>query len=170
MEAVGSVSADLRGRLFIPPAAAGDRPPSDHLYASAVWLARRHPTLLQLADRAGVLVEDEEGDVVLQLDELADALNALDDYFRAWAAYERSHYLRTDATDAEIRAYEDAGPKHTDPRAPAIGPMSRTEVTRLRLLAFFAGDRIALRAGDLYGLDSEGQELLADWCRAVYAA
>jgi hypothetical protein len=43
-------------------------------------------------------------------------------------------------------------------------------VTRLRLLAFFAGDRIALRAGDLYGLDSEGQELLADWCRAVYAA
>lgn len=164
------MSADLRGRLFVPPAAAGDRPPSDHLYASAVWLARRHPTLLQLADRAGVLVEDEEGDVVLQLDELAEALNALDEYFRAWADYDRRTYLRNDATDAEVTAWEKAGPKHSNPRSPAIAPMSRTEVTRLRLLAFFAGDRIALRAGDLYGLDDSGQSLLADWCRAVLAS
>jgi hypothetical protein len=164
------VSAERRGRLFVPPAAARDTPPSDHLYASAVWLARRHPTLLQLADRAGVLVEDEDGDVVLQLDELADALNALDQYFAAWADYERRHYLPQSATDAQFSAWEAAGPQHTDPRAPAIGPMSRTEVTRLRLLAFFAGDRIALRAGDLYGLDDSGQSLLADWCRAVLAA
>lgn len=160
---------DLRGRLFVPPAAAGDRPPSDHLYASAVWLARRHPTLLELADRAGVLVEDDDGDVVLDVDELADALNALDRYFAAWQAY-RDRSFTDHMTDAAYQAWEDAGPQHTHPRSPSIGPMSRTEVTRLRLLAFFAGDRIALRAGDLYGLDSEGQGLLADWCRAVLAA
>lgn len=162
--------SDLRSRLFVPPAAAGDTPPSDHLYASAVWLARRHPTLLQLADRAGVLVQDADGDVVLDLEELAAALNALDRYFTAWTAYERSHYLRSDATDEQVRTWEEAGPKHEHPLSSAIGPMSRTEVVRLRLLAFFSADRIALRAGDLYGLDDSGQSLLADWARAVVAA
>ena len=158
------------GNLFIPPAAAGDTPPSDHLYASAVWLARRHPTLLHLADRAGVLVEDSDGDVVLDLDELADALNALDRYLSEWRDYEQSHYLRRDASDAEYNAWEARGPKPTNPRVPAIAPMSRTEVTRLRLLAFFSPDRIALRVSDLGGLDDEGQELLRDWTRALLAA
>jgi hypothetical protein len=158
------------GNLFIPPAAAGDTPPSDHLYASAVWLARRHPTLLHLADRAGVLITDSDGDVVLDLEELADALNALDRYFTEWKEYEQSHWLRQDPSDAEYNAWEAAGPKPANPRVPAIAPMSRTEVVRLRLLAFFSADRIALRAGDMYGLDDSGQSLLADWARAVIAS
>jgi hypothetical protein len=153
-------------KLWTPPAAAGLLPPSGHLYASAVWLVRRHPRLLELADRAGVVrPPDEDGDVLLDLDELAAALNALDAYWLAWKEYGEPPYREED-----YDAWVARGPKHTHPLSAAIAPMSRTEVTRLRLLAFFSSDRIALRAGDLYGLDNEGQSLLRDWSAAVLAA
>jgi hypothetical protein len=156
-------------KLWTPPAAAGLLPPSGHLYASAVWLVRRHPRLLELADRAGVVrPPDEDGDVLLDLDELAAALNALDVYFAAWRDYEYRH--PAPEADAAFDAWEKRGPEAGHPLVPAIGPMSRTEVVRLRLLAFFSSDRIALRAGDLYGLDDEGQSLLRDWTAAVLAA
>jgi hypothetical protein len=47
--------------------------------------------------------------------------------------------------------------------------MSRTERTRVRLLAAFASTRTRLALHDLAGLDDAGQRLVEDWCVALLA-
>lgn len=142
-------------------------PPADHYYASAVWLLGRHHKLASLAERAGVVSDDSDG-LWLDLDELAEALARLDAHRAAWAEYEKRTWQPTE--DAAYAAWEARGPQQTNERARAIGVMSRTEVSRLRLLAFFATERVQLRVSDLAGFDSEGERLLLDWSRAVLAA
>src|SRR5438067_1468299 len=83
------------------------------------------------ADRAGVVVVDTDGDTVLELDELAAALVALDRYHSAWRDYEQARPAPSD--DTRYDAWEAAGPKPGHPLTSAIAPMSRTEVSRLRL-------------------------------------
>lgn len=142
-------------------------PPADHYYASATWLLARHYQLAALAERAGVVSDDADG-LWLDLDGLAEALAALDAHRAAWAAYEHRHPAPHD--DARYDAWEANGPQQTNARAQAIGPMSRTEVSRLRLLSFFATERVQLRVSDLAGFDAAGEKLLRDWTRAVLAA
>lgn len=142
-------------------------PPADHYYLSAVWLLARHYKLAALAERAGV-VSDEDGQLWLELDHLGEALADMDAHRAAWDAYERRHPVPSD--DDRFTIWERNGPEQTNPRAKAIGVMSRTEVSRLRLLAFFSTERVQLRADDLAGFDAEGERLLRDWSRAVLAA
>ena len=150
-------------------------PPTDHLYASAVWLLGRHPQLAELAARVPGVVEpdpDPEPDadgsgLLLDLETLAQAVHDHDDHAADWESYTR-HHLEPQDDDAYER-WRAAGPTASD-TARAIGQMSGTEQARLRLLAVFAGVRVPFRVLDLHGLDDEGQRLLADWCAAVMAA
>lgn len=154
--------------LVWPPAPSHQlNPPSDHYYASALWLCGRHPKLVALVDRALVVTEDEEGPW-LELDALADALAALDAYHEAWRLYrERTYEPREEAA---WERWEAAGPTLDNEAAAAIAPMSRTEQSRLRLLAFFAPTRVRLNVADLGGFDDEGRLLLHDWTLAVLKA
>jgi hypothetical protein len=155
--------------LTWPPRPWTDDPPADHHYASALWLCGRSRQLTKLVERVpGAIRSDDDGSRFLDLDWLAEALAALDAHTAAWEDYRRRTYEPSD--DAAWEAWERRGPQHTHPAAHSIGVMSRTEVSRLRLLAFFASDGARLRAHDMTGLDAAGQELLADWCRAVLAA
>lgn len=140
-------------------------PPSDHLYRSATWLLGRHPQLAELVERVPGVLDEEDG-LFLDLDALANALVGLDTWHTAWAAYVRAH-----PAPAEDRydAFEEAGPQRTE-QTRAVGAMSRTEQTRLRLLATFATGRVPFRASDLQGLDDNGQRLLVDWCAALVKA
>lgn len=151
-----------------PPRPTSPHPPADHFYASALWLCARHPRLVELVERVGCLVDTDEDGRWFELDALADAIVALDAYTAAWADYRERTYEPHD--DAAWDRWDAAGPKHTNPAAAAIAPMSRTEQSRLRLLAFFSPTRVQLRISDLGGFDDEGQDLLADWCLAVRCA
>ena len=135
------------------PDTSTDAPPADHSYASAAWLLGRHPMLSALAQRIPeVVTVDDEGPyfdqdaltrAIAEYDSLLDAHRVLDD----------------DRLDAQLG---EAGY--------AFARMSRTEQTRLRLLAFFGSERVGLRVADLHGLDAGGQLLLADWLEAVRSA
>jgi hypothetical protein len=169
VEAVGPVTAFP---LTWPPAPTHDvAPPADHFYASALWLLGRHPSLVRLVERVpGAVATDEDGPW-LALDELADALDTLDGYLLAWREYRASTYEPRD--EDKWQAWEDAGPRTSNAGALAIAPMSRTEVSRLRLLAFFAppsGTGRRLTVSDLGGFDHEGQRLLRDWTAALLRA
>jgi hypothetical protein len=154
--------------LVWPPAPSHRlNPPSDHYYASALWLCGRHPKLVELVERAGVVVDDEDGRW-FELDALADALADLDAYLTAWQLYRDRTYEPRE--EAAWERWEAAGPTLDNPAAVAIAPMSRTEQSRLRLLAFFASTRVGLRVSDLGGLDDEGRLLLHDWTLAVVKA
>lgn len=157
--------------LSWPPAPTHNvNPPADHYYASALWLCGRHPKLVELVERVPGAVSLEEDGQWFELDALADALAALDAHRDAWQLYKDTTYEPQD--EAAWDAWEARGPKHTNAGAAAIGPMSRTEQSRLRLLALFATPpaRVRLCVSDIGGFDSEGQELLRDWTRALLAA
>lgn len=143
-------------------------PPADHLYASALWLCARHPKLIALVERVPGVISNEDQEPWLELEDLADVINALDRHRAAWADYERRTFAP--AEDAAYAAWEARGPRPDHPAAPAVGAMSRTEVSRLRLLATFATTGVRLSVTDLGGFDDEGQELLRDWSRALLAA
>lgn len=160
--------------LTWPPAASWRLdPPEDHYYASALWLCGRHPVLVALVERVdGAVSRDDDGSDWFELDELAAALDALDAHRAAWDDYERTH--RPPHDDAAYDAWQARGPKATHPGAESIGVMSRTEVSRLRLLAFFVppafpGGR-RLSVSDLSGFDDEGRLLLHDWTLALLKA
>ena len=147
-----------------------DQPaPANHPYRSALWLLVRHSQLAVLAARVpGVTGPDDEGAAWpwLDLDALAEAICAHDAHCAAWADYERRRPAPRDE-DAYDR-WEAAGPS-TTPAASAVGVMSGSERTRLRLLAMFSTVRVPLRASDVTSFDVAGQALLADWCEAVQA-
>lgn len=148
-------------------------PPADHYYASALWLLGRHPQLVRLVERVpGAVTTDRDG-TWLELDVIADALEALDQNRATWHDYAKRH--PEPSTDHAWEAWERNGPPHTHPAAPSIGVMSRTEVSRLRLLAFFAPVEAGalsrrLTVCDLGGFDDAGRRLLHDWTLAVLAA
>lgn len=155
--------------LSWPPARTHNvNPPSDHYYASALWLLGRHPRLVELVERVpGVITADEDGPW-FELDRLSEALAALDAHRDAWRDYKSRTYEPQD--EAAWERWEAAGPKLDNDDAAAIAPMSRTEVSRLRLLATFAPDPVRFRVSDLAGFDEEGQALIRDWTRALLAA
>lgn len=154
--------------LSWPPAPTTPHPPADHYYASALWLCGRHPRLVELVERVpGAVSLDEDGQW-FELDYLAEAIAALDAHRDAWQLYRDTTYEPRE--EAAWEAWEARGPKHTNVGAAAIGPMSRTEQSRLRLLAFFSPTPVRLRISDLGGFDDEGQDLLADWTLAVRVA
>jgi hypothetical protein len=147
------------------------QPPKNHLYASAVWLLGRHPGLGRLALRVpGVVTFDADGPFI-DLDLLASAFNGVEEYSRTWRAYEYSNPAPdADEDSAGYQAWCDAGPQ---PSTATVGllPMSRSEKSRLRLLAAFAcSEQVPFPVGDLYGFDNAGRRLLADWCLAVFSA
>jgi hypothetical protein len=142
-------------------------PPGDHPYASAVWLLGRHPMLTFLLLRVpGVLTTDADGEHDLDLDALARAVADYDDHTTAWAAYTRRRIAPSG--EAAYDAWVAAGPAPT-PGATALAAMSRTERTRVRLLAVFASTRTRLAVHDLAGLDDAGLRLVEDWCTALLA-
>lgn len=153
------------------PATHDDEPPQDHAYRSATWLLGRHPMLARLADRAGVVYVDEhDGELSIDLDELGEVFAAMPRYSAAWEEYEDSHCAPQD--DRAFDAWQAAGPKaeHFAKHLAAVLPMSSGEVARLRLLAVFGTTRVPVMIRDFAPLDDAGRRLLADWLRAVYAA
>jgi hypothetical protein len=145
-----------------------DSPPVDNNYRAAVWLVARHPALSRLVDRLPGAV-DTDGD--LDLDVLGDAVRALDAYHRAWADY-RATTLEPNQDEA-WEQWADAGPSLDDfgPReaVAALAVMSRTEASRLRLLASFGRERVEFCVSDIDGFDADGLRLIRDWCRVLTA-
>jgi hypothetical protein len=155
--------------LSWPPARTHDvDPPADHYYASALWLLGRHPRLVQLVERVPYVISTDQDGAWFELDKLSEALTALDVYLAAWRDYRGRTWEPND--DAAYARWEAAGPQLDNEAAAAIAPMSRTEVSRLRLLATFAPDPVLFRVSDLAGFDADGQELIRDWARALLAA
>jgi hypothetical protein len=109
-------------------------------YAAAVRLLACHDQLAELVERIPGIACDLD----LGIDLLAAVINE----------YDRVTGTASPRYATAVRAY---------------GVMSGTEKTRLRLLAFFATERVGLRVSDLTGLDTQGQRLLADWCTAIQA-
>ena len=151
------------------PDTTGDDPPRDHPYRAATWLLGRHPRLAQLAARiAGVIYLDEnDGELSIDLDHLGDVFAAGPVYGEAWEEYERAHRPPEDEND--YYRWQEAGPKADDyaEGLSALGVMSSGEVAYLRLLATLGTTRIPFKLGDLRSLDRDGQRLLDDWCRVL---
>lgn len=143
--------------------------PTGHLFASVCWLVVRHPVLHQLAGRVPGAV-DTDGDVLPW--SLADAFDELDAHNAAWNEYERHHPAPSTRTEDGERHYDvwrAAGPTASI-RVQALGVMSRTEATRLRLLAAFSDDRpVHFQVGMLWGFDVNGEALIRDWMTAIQA-
>lgn len=144
-------------------------PPRDHPYRAATWLLGRHPRLARLAGRIhGVIyIDDEDGDVSIDLDHLGDVFAAGPLYDGAWTEYEHRH--RPPEDEEAYYRWQEAGPK-ADELAVGLSDlavMSNGEVASLRLLATLGTTRIPFKVSDLRSLDAEGQRLLADWCRVV---
>lgn len=138
--------------------------PTDHPYAASMWLLSRHPEIVELLARIPGAIDDERERP--DLDVLAAAVIELDTDSTARTAYEQSHHLSGD------EAAHDTGrlrPPLTTPGAEALARMSRTEQVRLRLLAVFSGEPIAIRVTDFAGMDTVGQAYMADWCAAIQA-
>ncbi|WP_088319403.1 hypothetical protein [Kineosporia sp. R_H_3] len=143
--------------------------PKGHLFASVCWLVVRHPVLHQLAARIPGAV-DTDGDVLPWI--LADALADLDTHLGAWAEYTRTHRAPQVRNEADERRYDtwvDNGPRPSE-RVKALGVMSRTEISRLRLLAAFSDDKpVTFAVGMLWGFDPAGEALVRDWMTAIQA-
>ena len=138
--------------------------PTDHPYAAAKWLLSRHCEMVELLSRIpGALDDRLDGP---DLDVLAAAVIEHDTDSRTRITYEQSHHALGDeaARDGGIR-----GARVTTPGADALARMSRTEQVRLRLLAVFSGEPIAIRVTDFAGMDTSGQAYMADWCAAIQA-
>jgi hypothetical protein len=155
-------------RTAVWPDTSVQDPPVGNQDAAAAWLLGRHPQLSVLAGRVpGVVSVGVDGLPEIDLDALADALGAVETDRAAWAEYEVTHPAPGD--DDEYDAWAAAGPK-PHPGARSIGVMSRTEGSRLRLLAVFSSQRVPLGIWDTQGLDDARRQLLSDWCRALLAA
>ena len=102
---------------------------------------------------------------------LGDALRALDAHRRAWAEYRTRTWEPTE--DAAWDRWAAAGPSADDFGPPgavaALAVMSRTEVSRLRLLATLGTERVEFATYDLDGFDADGLRLIRDWCRVLTA-
>lgn len=130
--------------------------PTDHPHAAAMWLLDRHPDLLALTSRLPGAM-DPSG--LVDLDVIAAVVLEHDAESAAWSAY------------SPPREDEDDLPRPArTPGAQALGRMTRTEQTQLRLLAVFTGTPIPIRAIDFTGLGMSGQAYLADWCAAIQAS
>lgn len=143
-------------------------PPAGNRYAAAAWLLGRHPHLATLVARVPGVVQVRPDGPDIDLEALADALLGLEADAAAWAAYEAYH-PPPDDDQGDYDDWLDAGPT-SRPTTRAIGPMSRTEVARLRLLAVLAEERVPFGVWDTVGIDDDGRRpLLTDWCRALLA-
>lgn len=149
------------------PDTAQQDPPADHLYLSATWLLGRHPQLARLAERVPGVIDIGEDGAAVDLGVLAEAIAQQGQAHADWLEYRSKHQAPED--DRAYAVWEADGPQ-TAAGAEAVGRMSGSEQTRLRLLATFAGTRVALNVSDLQSLDAAAHELLADWCRAVLIA
>jgi hypothetical protein len=131
-----------------------DRPDGRNSWWWAAWLLGRHPQLALLTRRALVLRLDEDGDLDVDLDALAEAFRVYDEIVTLWRD--------------EWESWEDVRPP-VSPAVCAIAPMSGSEKGRLRLLAMFAAadQRVPLNVCDLSSFDENGVRLLADWCEAL---
>jgi hypothetical protein len=145
-----------------------ESPPADNNYQAAVWLVGRHTSLARLVNRVPGAVDTDDD---LDVDVLGDALRALDAYRRAWADYRDSTWEPRE--DAAWDRWEAAGPSADDFGPPgavaAVAVMSRTEVSRLRLLAILGTERVEFAAYDLDGFDADGLRLIRDWCQILTA-
>ena len=150
------------------PESQPESPPADNNYQAAVWLVGRHPVLARLVNRAPGAV-DTDGD--LNLDVLGDAVRGFDAYRRAWADYRNTTWEPT--AEAAWERWAAAGPSPDDfgPRGAveALAVISRTEASRLRLLATLGTERVEFAAYDLEGFDADGLRLIRDWCRVLTA-
>ncbi len=130
--------------------------PRDHPHEAARWLFGRHPVLAGLAARVpDLLHQDDDGTWGVDLNWLAWIIGVADG-------------VHEPNSDRRLLG-ERIDPGAVSATLHAIGVMSGTERTRLRLLACLAEIRVPLRYGDLSGLDGEGQRLLADWCQTLQA-
>ena len=170
-EVVGLLLADAAACAAQCPRVRPDSPPSDSAYAAALWLVHLHPTLARLLVRVpGVVGVDpdarEPGDYVLvDLDALATAVDDHDAHTSAWTGF--THRRPAPRGDDAYATWAATGP-HPTRGAEALGRMSGTERTRLRLLAAFAPTtRTRITARDLTGLDTDGRALLSDWADAL---
>lgn len=143
-----------------------DDPPRGDRYAAAAWLLGRHRHLATVVERVPGVVEVGTDRPDVDLEALADALNGLHADGAAWAAYEGDQPPPSD--DRRYDAWLEAGPTSRS-TSRAIDRMSRTEVSRLRLLAIFSTQRVPFGHWDTVGLDDDGRQLLTDWCRALLA-
>jgi len=162
-----------KNRTDWPDTTGVDDPPRDHHHAAARWLLGRYPRLAQLAARIHRVVVVEDGELCLDLDHLGDVFAGVAGYDAAWDAYERANRepKATDDDDNAWYRWQEAGPK---PDSVITGladllPMSSGEVQSLRLLAMLGTTSVPFRIGNLSSLDTEGQALLADWCRVLQA-
>lgn len=135
-------------------------PPGDRLGA-ARWLVERHPALQRLLQRVPGLI-DTDGDPDVDL--LAATFTEYEQYVAAWNVYE----YRNPAPRDELRfeQWRAAGPR-TGALVACISCMSETERARLRMVATFAVDRVAISVADLATVDASGRALLTDWTLAV---
>jgi hypothetical protein len=150
---------------------AADCPPTGNGLAAVLWLVHHHPTLARLLVRVPTVVGvdpagREPGEcVVVDLDALAVAVADHDAHTVAWTDYATRR--PAPRGDDAYALWAMSGP-HPTPGADAVGRMSGTERTRLRLLAAFAPTtRTRLNAWDLTGLDDDGRALLTDWADAL---
>ena len=155
------------GPVSWPDTSAQERPPAGNRYAAAAWLLGRHPQLAAVVARVPGVVDVAPDGPDIDLTALADALLGLEADGAAWAAYEQDHPAPDDHRDYDH--WLEAGPP-ARPTTRAIGPMSRGEVSRLRLLAVLSGERVPFGVWDTVGVDDDGRRtLLTDWCRALLA-
>jgi hypothetical protein len=141
-QVLGAVNTRTSTDLAALPA---DGPPADNPYAGALWLVSRHPQLAELARRIpGVHGHDSQGPW-LDLDLLADAINAYDD---------------------------DQPDNHTHAGAALyqFARLPRSEQARLRLLATLGWSPVRIRVGMLSAFDDTGQALIDDWFTAMRAS
>ncbi len=128
-------------------------PPPDHPHAAAWWLIQRHEVLVALCQRLPGAWDHDAGPDEFPFDTgvIAAAINSFD----ALATSGKRADLgdRLDRANIQVREF---------------GYLSRTEQTRLRLLASLT-DRVGLSMRDLRGLDMNGSRLLRDWSAAWIA-
>jgi hypothetical protein len=138
------------------------RPPADHPHGVALWLLGRHPQLADLVDRLPDVAGIEDGQVFLNLDELAKAFTQYDAYLAAkeetfgWSSPSESSWAR----------FEAAQPTRTA-AADELMAMSGSELGRLRLLATLTGTGVRFSVLQLNSFDAAGKQLLEDWLDAV---
>ena len=141
---------------------------------AAAWLLGRHPQLVALVDRTGLAVDDpnDPGRPEFYVDELANAFLEHERVAVQWESYEKTRPYPGQAEgeaayEDRLEEWSEAGPSCTTVAARALGPMSGSEVKRLRLLATLAISRVPFHIDDLSGLDDPGQQLVKDWCLLV---
>lgn len=134
--------------------------------AGMLWLLTQphNATARRLVDRLGCWIKMLNGDLVPDVDGIAQAVIQHDAYMDEWRAYcDRSPAPHTDS-DAVYERWENAGPPCPS-AARVIGPMSSGEKRMVRMLAALStNDRVEFSISDLDGIDSEFRR---DWRRLV---